>query len=452
MAMIKRIYKETKTVSAERGITSNVILLFSLCLLIFIDSIGVGLVYSIMPQIFLDSVNGLTLEKLGVSRNVLYGLAFSFFSFASFFGIPILGILSDRYGRKKLMLIALLGIITGHAFSIFAICMHNPIIFLIARIIEGFFSGTYVIANAIVSDISTNVEKKLFNFRWVTFALVAGFTLGPFLGVLGSLIIIKYSLVFPFVIALILAVINWVLLFLFLKETLSSDKRINNLQHIYIFRKLISTIYSIKARSIRYLAVGYTFFQFSFGLFLPFIGLFLTKKYGYSSVGIGLFFMSMGITISISISLLQPIINKHINYQKQLSLSLLLMGIILLVQAIILTISNFIKFSSLYYIWLLSIIFFALLPLVVTNFLTIFSESVSTEHQGRIMGETGQINAVTAFISGVMIGYLMDINEIIIFAVSGIGILFSYYFLYSHLSIMPSEQLAKAKSKNLIIN
>lgn len=411
------------------------IVLFSLCLLIFIDSIGAGLIYSIMPQLFLDPTNGLILGEIDISRNTLYGLAFSIFSFASFFGIPILGTSSDRYGRKRVMLIALSGIITGNFLSIIAISMHSLIMFLIARAIQGFFSGTYVIANAIISDISTDVKKKLHNFRWGTFALVAGFTLGPFLGTLGSMLTTCCSLTVPFTVLLILAIINWILLFLFVRETLFVNQKMKSLRFLSVLKKSAALISNFKINAAQWLILGYIFFQFSFGLFLPFIGLFLTERYNYSPAEIGLFFISMGIAISISIVLLQPIINKCINYQKQLCLSLLLMGIILLIQALVLIISNFINFDSLSYILILSVAFFALLPLITTNFLTFFSESVSSREQGVIMGQMGQICAITALISSALIGCLIDINQIIIFGISGVGILFSYYFLHLHLKI-----------------
>ena len=104
-------------------------ILFTLCLFIFIDSISAGIIFPIMPELFLNAQYGLVSSNSFLSPQMLYGLAFALFPLAGFFGMPIIGSLSDYYGRKNLMIIGIFGICLSDVISCISIFSHNVYLF-----------------------------------------------------------------------------------------------------------------------------------------------------------------------------------------------------------------------------------------------------------------------------------------------------------------------------------
>jgi MFS family permease len=112
-------------------------ILFPLCLVLFIDAIGASVVFPILPELFLNTHYGL-IKDMGVhSRNLLFGLTMGVFPLVTLFGMPVFGVFSDRYGRKNLIFIGLLGVVLSYALSIVALFSHSLIVFVIGRIVGG---------------------------------------------------------------------------------------------------------------------------------------------------------------------------------------------------------------------------------------------------------------------------------------------------------------------------
>src|SRR3989339_1666724 len=112
-------------------------ILFSICLLVFIDAIGLGLIIPILPSLFLNKSIGLMGGLNNNLSNLFYGIAIALYPLASIFGMPILGMVSDIIGRKTTLLYGLIGLLIGYIASIFAILSHNVWLFFLARIIAG---------------------------------------------------------------------------------------------------------------------------------------------------------------------------------------------------------------------------------------------------------------------------------------------------------------------------
>jgi len=131
------------------------------CMLFFIDSIGLGLVFPILPTLFLNTHFGLTTYINPAYINLLYGIAIALFPFGSIFGMSILGSMSDRFGRKSILTKGVLGFLLGCLLSVFSIYLHNVWLFLLSRFVSGFSSGTYAVCMASIMDISgDNDEQK----------------------------------------------------------------------------------------------------------------------------------------------------------------------------------------------------------------------------------------------------------------------------------------------------
>ena len=149
-------------------------------------------------------------KKFGVTEHTI-GLLTAAYSVAQFFATPVLGSLSDKFGRKPLLVISLLGtcvsfIIFGFANSIFVL--------FAARILDGLTGGNISVAQAMVSDISSPKERAK-NFGILGSAFGFGFVIGPAVGGLLS----KFGMQVPFFFAAGIAIMGVLLTLFFLKET-----------------------------------------------------------------------------------------------------------------------------------------------------------------------------------------------------------------------------------------
>lgn len=187
-------------------------IIFFICAIVFFDAVGFGLLMPIMPEL-LDDVAALSLSD----GATIAGLLLTTFAIMQFVFAPILGGISDRFGRRPVLLIALL----GFALDSFIMAWAPTLTWLfIARVVSGLFGATYATCYASLTDISKPDERaKLFGFAGA--ALGLGFIFGPALGgILG-----EYWVRLPFIVAggLIFLVFIWGL-FIF-PETLEPKNR-----------------------------------------------------------------------------------------------------------------------------------------------------------------------------------------------------------------------------------
>jgi multidrug resistance protein len=175
--------------------------LFLMALTIFIDFAGFGIVLPLLP---------FWAERLGAGP-VGVGLVLTMYALAQFLFTPVLGTLSDRYGRRLVILASL--VIQALAFALSALAGSLPIL-LAARFIGGLGASNIGSAQAVVSDV-TPVEKRAQGMGLIGAAIGLGFVVGPALG--GVLAPLGPAV--PFWIAMIVALANALLVLRFLPET-----------------------------------------------------------------------------------------------------------------------------------------------------------------------------------------------------------------------------------------
>lgn len=181
-------------------------------LTVLIDATGMGLIFPVMPDL-LEQLSGQNLAGAAVWGGIL-GTAYAGMQFL--FG-PIVGNLSDAYGRRPVMLTALL--VMALDYILLAIA-HTVTLILIGRIIGGIMAATHATAAAYMADISTPEEKGR-NFGLIGAAFGLGFVMGPVLGSLASVIDLRA----PFWIAGGLAAANLVFGYFVLPETVTRPLR-----------------------------------------------------------------------------------------------------------------------------------------------------------------------------------------------------------------------------------
>jgi DHA1 family tetracycline resistance protein-like MFS transporter len=179
---------------------------------LLIDVMGLGIIIPVIPQLIEHLIKGDVSDASWYGGWLTAAYAGTQFLFA-----PLIGNLSDKFGRRPVLLCSLLGFSVDYAFSAFA-----PTIGLlfVGRIVAGITGASFTTANAYIADISTP-EKRAANFGLVGVAFGLGFIIGPVLGgILG-----KYDVHYPFIAAAVLALLNATYGYFILPESLPLEHR-----------------------------------------------------------------------------------------------------------------------------------------------------------------------------------------------------------------------------------
>ena len=191
---------------------------------LLIDVIGLGIIIPVIPAL-IQQLTGSDIPKAAT-----YG-SFLTFSYAvmQFFFSPIIGALSDRYGRRPVLLFSLLGL--GIDYFVQALSPTLALLF-IGRIIAGIGGASFTTATAYIADISTP-EKRAQNFGMIGAAFGIGFIIGPVIGSLCSVWGSHYgvsgkfdwSVRLPFIVAGCFSLLNVLYGFFVLPESLDKEHR-----------------------------------------------------------------------------------------------------------------------------------------------------------------------------------------------------------------------------------
>ncbi|MBN8691908.1 MAG: TCR/Tet family MFS transporter [Bacteroidetes bacterium] len=179
---------------------------------LLVDCTGIGIIIPVVPSLIQQ------LTGSNVSEAATYGGWLTFaYAIMQFVFSPVLGGLSDRYGRRPVLLISLLGLGIDYLFLFFA-----PDLWwlFVGRIIAGICGASFTTASAYIADISTE-ENRAQNFGMIGAAFGLGFIVGPLLGSLFS----SFGVRVPFLAAAALSLLNWAYGYFILPESLSKENR-----------------------------------------------------------------------------------------------------------------------------------------------------------------------------------------------------------------------------------
>ena len=180
---------------------------------VVLDSMGIGIIIPVMPALFAEVTGSEKISDIAIWGGLL---AFTFALMQFIFG-PILGALSDRYGRKPILLLALFVMAAYYLLMGFAQTLW---LLFLGRLIGGITAATHATANAYMADISSP-EEKAARFGMLGAGFGLGFVLGPLIGGLLG----EWGPRAPFFAAAMLAAANGVLCYFVLKESLKTKNQ-----------------------------------------------------------------------------------------------------------------------------------------------------------------------------------------------------------------------------------
>ena len=180
---------------------------------VVLDSMGIGIIIPVMPALFAEVTGTEKISDIAIWG----GLLASTFALMQFIFGPILGALSDRYGRKPILLLALFVMAAYYLLMGFAQTLW---LLFLGRLIGGITAATHATANAYMADISSP-EEKAARFGMLGAGFGLGFVLGPLIGGLLG----EWGPRAPFFAAAMLAAANGVLCYFVLEESLKTKNR-----------------------------------------------------------------------------------------------------------------------------------------------------------------------------------------------------------------------------------
>ena len=259
--------------------------------------LGIGILIPVVPQL-LGEPNSLYYllspdqKDLGY---ILLGLLMTSYPLALFFASPILGALSDKYGRKPILVISIIGTALSYFVFAYAIFTKNIVLLFISRIVDGATGGNISVAQAAVADL-TSPEDRAKTFGMVGAVFGLGFIMGPFLGgVLSSSAVNPFfNAATPFIFSGFLSLVNAISIAYFFRESIKEKFKDNKVR---FFASLENIVKAQKFQNVRFLFLVSFLFTTGFAFFTSFFNVYLTDKFNFTPVNVGNFFGYVGVWI-----------------------------------------------------------------------------------------------------------------------------------------------------------
>ncbi|MFC3811532.1 TCR/Tet family MFS transporter [Lacihabitans lacunae] len=340
---------------------------------VLIDVIGIGIIIPIIPSLIQELTGG------DVSQASSYALILVFiYSFMQFIFSPIIGGLSDQYGRRPVLLFSLFGF--GIDYILLALAPTVGWLFA-GRLISGITGASFSTASAYIADI-TEPEKRAQSFGMIGAAFGLGFIIGPSLGgILG-----EFGSRVPFWVSAGLSLINWLYGYFILPESLKPENR-----RKFDFKRAnpIGSLMNLKKYPFILTLVASLFLVYVSGYATQGTWSFYTiEKFGWSEMEIGLSLGFVGLMVAIVQGGLIRVIIPKFGKEKALFFGLAINSIGLLAFA----------FASSSWMMYAIMVPFALGGIANPAFQGIISSQVNSNEQGELQGALTSLMSVAAII------------------------------------------------------
>ncbi|MDD3302938.1 MAG: MFS transporter [Candidatus Gracilibacteria bacterium] len=375
---------------------------FIIILVGFLDVLGISMILPTLPDLA---------KYYGVTEHVIsYGItAYAFFAFLA---TPFLGQLSDIFGRKKVLLLCVIGTFLSSLTIVFS---ETYLFFIIGRIINGITGGNISILQAIINDISKNKIEKMANMGVLGSIFGTAFIFGPLVGA----ILLHINVMAPYTFMAFFAFLESIVLIFLFKET--NKFKVKKKVSFNPFKLILKYFGKKKLRL--YLSSFFTMFL-AFSIYQAILSLYLSKEYGVSGSFSGYVYATFGLIVVIN----QVFFLRRF-WLKYFSLNTLLyiinfgaFGVYLLL--------TFLSFG--HYLFVFLGVFLLLVPfqsLLNPVYQIEIMEHASETEKGEISGVVASIHSISMFIGPLIGGFLLEKN-INVFIASALLIFISIIFVF----------------------
>lgn len=346
----------------------------------FTETLGFSIVLPVLPFLALEL--GLTFFQISLIASI--------FSICQLIASPISGKLSDRFGRKPVLIFSQSSTFLG--FFLLGIA-DSVWILVLARLVDGFLGSNMTVTNAYISDVTDPEDRaKIYGYSGAVFG--AALIFGPVIG--GLLSNINYSV--PMFLAAGISLISIILIVLFLRESLINRPQMFNLRINDIF-PIKETKYFFRSTEIRRLLIIIFVYSFSFMIFYSSFALLAQIQLNVASQEIGLYLAWFGIFRVIFQSILiNPLLKK---YNENIILKIGVLALVISMISLVFITEHLIVFIPL--------IFLSFGTGIVRPILTSkLSKSVEKEETGSLMGVNSSLHSVVQIITPLLGGLILQ--------------------------------------------
>jgi MFS family permease len=395
-------------------------------LIVFIGFIGIALPYPIFAPMFLHPQNNTIIPynwPLSM-RGIILGFVLSVYPFGQFIASPILGVFSDYIGRKKLLLICLLGTTIVYLVTALSIYLKSIILLIISRFITGLLEGNIAIARAMAADL--NQINKYRCFGLIGLASTFGYILGPlFGGILADESIISwFSFYIPFCFAALLSLLAFGVTLLYLDQPAKIPKasKISFIKQLNFFER----IRQLKQNKLLANSLFVMFFlALSVDTYYEFYPVYLAGKWSLTSSGIAIFTFVLAMAVGIGDILLVPLISKYLKDGNT---------VIYFSFLLVLFIGSILLINRSYYLYLPFFLIGLTIAVTTTTLIVMISNMAHENFQGEAMGLALSFRALGDGIICLIGGFLITITL-------KLPILLSSIFAIIALSLMGNKKI-----------
>lgn len=385
----------------------------------FLDNFSFAIVFPLFSSLILTSYYSFLPEAMSMTqRNILLGILSAAFPFGLFFGAPLIGNFADCKGRKKAFFITISGLIIGSLLTALSISIKAFYFLLFARAFTGFFSGNLTLCLATVTDLSPSAKTRAKNFGLLTalgglswlFAMVVG-------GELSNPARSTYfNPTLPFLIAAAVAFLNLIVLALFFKEPMSHRDH-TQFTLVQGFHNISHAFRTVSHRSLYLILL---LFSVGWLIIMQWFAGYSIQRFHVNREQLVVSLLIVGLCWSLSSSLLNEYLVDRFSLPKIPFTGLFALCILLLFG------NRFQAFSAFTAINGLAA---AVASLIMSNLLNLISLSANRRIQGKIMGMSQSVLALSQFLSP-MTGALVLLGQTAHFYNSAAFIIFVAFILF----------------------
>lgn len=369
----------------------------SIFFVVFLDLLGYGIVVPVVAPLILGG-SGLV-EGSFAYKEIILGLLIAIYPLMQFFAAPFLGILADRYGRRRPLILCLVGTTVGYVLFAIGIMTNQLWLLFLGRALDGFTGGNIAIARAIIADVSSEKTASR-NFGLIGIAVGFGLIVGPFLGSIlsDSSLISWFSYALPFWTAGILTLGSVTALWFFLPETLT--ERVHAPITFMTAPRNVKIAFSIKR--LRSLFVVALLQLAGFAMYTQFFQVYLLGRFNPSQLQLGLTIAYIGVLVVLAQGFLNPLAVRRFSSSILVAWSLALLAVSIFG-------------VSVSYSWALMLVFLGLSALasgfVYPNITALVSSAADKRSQGEVMGIYQSVESLAQSAGPLIAGFIAGRGE-----------------------------------------
>lgn len=371
--------------SAEPTAASTLAAAAPLLLLILVDAIGFAMLTPLLASALADGSDaGIAKGLSATQRHLVYGIATGLYPIMTFFGAPILGQLSDRLGRKAILLVCATGIAASYVVISAAFAWGSIALLMAGRIIGGLTAASQAVSLAAVVDVCRPSAKDF----WLSMGLLCsslGFVLGPALsGFLSDTAILPwFNLLTPLYATAIVAAVNVLMLALLFhdRRQLLATSPVSLISGFKSFGAAFA-----KPGALRDVSWVFLLQELAWGAYFYFIPVFLLDRYGVSGKDASYFMSVMGVGFCVSFAVAMPLLTKYCSTRAITSGSLVGTSILIAISAFA---------PSMLVQWVLILPISVAVAVSYGALIILFTDTATEDTKGEVMGITAAINSLS---------------------------------------------------------